>query len=232
MRILAVADEVHEPLYSAAARPTGIDLALACGDLPFEYLEFLVTVLNVPLAYVPGNHDPALKARAIPTTDYTRPFFWTYVEPPERPGPEGCINLDGKIMDLAGLRIAGLGGSRRYREGPNQYTEAQMRYRAWRLLLKNHRGAFWNHPPVDVLLTHAPPRAAGDGDDPAHRGFETFHDLVARLSPRLLLHGHIHPYGLPQHEHTIGETRVINVVPYKVIELDAREHAAVVREEA
>ena len=42
-----------------------------------------------------------------------------------------------------------------------------------------------------MLLTHAPPRGVGDGDDPPHRGFTALHGLVAGLQPPMLLHGHV-----------------------------------------
>ena len=50
------------------------------------------------------------------------------------PGPCGAVNADGRIVRIAGLRIAGLGGSIRYNDGPNQWTERQQRRRAatWR----------------------------------------------------------------------------------------------------
>src|ERR1700727_2220499 len=67
--------------------------------------------------------------------------------------------------------IAALAGSLRYNDGPNQYTERQQA----RLARALRRRARWrvirDHRPVDLLLTHAPPRGVGDGDDPAHRGF-------------------------------------------------------------
>src|SRR6266508_365807 len=62
-RILAVADEVDESLGGEALAQLRPDLMLSAGDLPFDYLEYLVTVLNVPLLYVPGNHDPSLHSR-------------------------------------------------------------------------------------------------------------------------------------------------------------------------
>ena len=49
---------------------------------------------------------------------------------------------------------------------------------------------------MDVLLTHAPPRGIGDGDDAAHRGFGALHGLARALRPDALLHGHVHPYGM------------------------------------
>jgi len=62
-RILAVADEVEESLGREALVRLRPDLVLSAGDLPFDYLEYLVTALNVPLLYVPGNHDPSLRER-------------------------------------------------------------------------------------------------------------------------------------------------------------------------
>src|SRR5215210_4093008 len=59
MKILAISDEVVEFLYGPQLKEqyADVDLVLGCGDLPFYYLEYIVTVLNVPLYYVPGNHD-------------------------------------------------------------------------------------------------------------------------------------------------------------------------------
>jgi Icc-related predicted phosphoesterase len=73
---------------------------------------------------------------------------------------------------------------------------------------------------VDVLLTHAPPRGAGDREDPAHQGFEALNRLVGRLQPPLLLHGHIHPYGEPVRAHRIGPTIVRNVVGRHLLDIE------------
>src|SRR5438105_1032856 len=60
VRVLAVSDEVDEALCQDMAPARGVDVVLACGDLPFEYLEHLMNALDVPLVFVPGNHDPDL----------------------------------------------------------------------------------------------------------------------------------------------------------------------------
>src|SRR5919108_1937171 len=102
-RVLAVADEVSEALEGDTLQELKPDLIVACGDLPFDYLENLVTRANVPLLYVPGNHDPALR----PPDD-----MWlglTTASPGV--GAQGCVSVDGRIEDAARLRIAGLGGS-------------------------------------------------------------------------------------------------------------------------
>ena len=56
--VLAVSDQVAEGLYADLRPVRGADLILACGDLPFEYLGYLMNALDVPLVFVPGNHDP------------------------------------------------------------------------------------------------------------------------------------------------------------------------------
>jgi Icc-related predicted phosphoesterase len=209
-RILAVADEVDEGMYGDKLDRLQPDLVLSCGDLPFDYLEYIVSRVNVPLLYVPGNHDPDLS----PGDDTFSPLR----AEPQAKGPEGCVNVDGRIVEAAGLRVAGLGGSMRYRPGPNQYTQGHMRLRALRLeaLARLKRGP----TRLDVLLTHAPPEGfSGKEDDLAHRGFAVFNRLIKNLAPKLHVHGHVHPYGVPQPVHHVGGTQIVNAVPCRLIEI-------------
>ena len=210
-RILAIADEVDDALYTDKLIRLRPDIVVSAGDLPFDYLEYIVSRLDVPLVFVPGNHDAELRS-----SDPT----WTPLgaDAPER-GPLGCVNADGRAVVAAGIRIAGLGGSMRYRRGPNQYSEAEMRWRALslgvRIKLKPSRSA----RKVDVLLTHAPPLGWGSNEDVAHRGFASFVPLVKELSPKLHIHGHIHPYGRGRPERRLGETEVVNAVPLRLLEI-------------
>jgi Icc-related predicted phosphoesterase len=188
------------------------DFIVSCGDLPFDYLEYLVSTLNVPLLYVPGNHDASLK-RADTT--------WMSLEQDVPvPGPEGCENVDGRVTEVHGLRVAGLGGSLRYRPGPNQYTQAQMRWRAinleFRIRLKRVRSG---HRKFDVLVTHAPPFGVTPAEDAAHVGFVAFSRIIQGLHPVLLVHGHVHPYGKTQPERRDDGTRIINAIPSRLIEI-------------
>lgn len=215
-RILAVADEPYPGLPDLLeARP---DVVVSCGDLPWDDLERIVDVANVPLLFVPGNHDPAL----VPVPDWPGWPLTTVTSPHllDPPGPRGGINVDGRIEDAAGLRVAGLGGSIRYRKGPNQYTQSEMARRARRLARRAALRRLRDGRGVDVLITHSPPKGLGDEDDRPHEGFEAFHRLVRRLRPKLLLHGHIHPYGTARPDRYIDSTRVVNVIPFRVIDLD------------
>lgn len=223
-RILAIADQVEEALYGPALKRLEPDLVVSCGDLPFEYLEYIVTILSVPLVYVPGNHDPDLRRPSVDETPGFQPGLLIgagrSIWPSGPRGPEGCLNVDGRIVETAGLGVAGLGGSIRYAGGPNRYTQGQMRRRALRIEARARLRRALRRGRVDVLVAHSPPLGLGDElDDPAHVGFSAFHRLVAKLRPALLLHGHVHPYGEERPDRWMGKTKVINVVPYRVLEI-------------
>ncbi|MEV7091316.1 metallophosphoesterase [Amycolatopsis sp. NPDC051045] len=212
-KALVVSDEVDERLWTDAVRTVSVDLVIGAGDLPYDYLAFLAGALDVPCVFVPGNHDPDLSG-------YTRygglsmkdgfPTVW--------PGPAGGINADGRVVDVAGLRFAGLGGSIRYNDGPNQWTQRQQARRARKLVRRARLRRWRDGRGVDVLLTHSPPLNLGDRADPPHRGFGCLHRTIEALRPKWLLHGHIHPHGEPVPDRVVGETRIRNVVGHRIME--------------
>jgi hypothetical protein len=218
--VLAVSDEVADGLLADTSPVRAVQLILACGDLPSEYLGALMNALDVPLVFVPGNHDPDQSGYRVGRSGLiTKAGF-----PARPPWPPGAVNADGRVVDVAGLRIAGLGGCLRYGAGPNQFTEREQTRRA-RALRRRARWRSWrDHRRVDVLLTHAPPRGVGDGDDPPHRGFGCYHPLVAALDPPLLLHGHVHPYGAAVPPQPLGGTVVRNVTGWHLLEVGPDVH--------
>ena len=140
MRILVLADVESKYLwdYFEKEKLDGIDLILSCGDLKPQYLSFLASFSKVPILYVHGNHDDCYE-----------------IAP-----PDGCICIENKIYVYRGVRIMGLGGSIRYNNGKNQYTQAQMKQRVRKMWLsiKKHKG-------IDILLTHSPAAGVNDGED-------------------------------------------------------------------
>jgi Icc-related predicted phosphoesterase len=167
MRILTIADEESSYLWDHFDKKKlkGIDLIISCGDLNPHYLSFLATFTSAPVLYVKGNHDGKY----------------------ENTPPDGCVCIEDKIYVHQGIRILGLGGSMRYTDGSNQYTELDMRMRVakLRLSLLRHRG-------FDILVTHAPAYQINDGRDLPHQGFRTFVNLIDRYRPKYFLHGHVH----------------------------------------
>lgn len=206
VKILAVSDEVVERLYTLcnSGHFGDVELILGCGDLPYPYLENLVTLLNVPMMYVPGNHDP----------NYNPDQAHCYAE--------GGLNLDRKMVRYKKFLIAGLGGCIRYRpDGTNQYTQAEAYLRAFRLLPALMLNRLHYGRALDILITHSPPHGIHDDDTQAHEGLKAINWLLRVAQPRYHFHGHTHfqRRNLSPSETTQGLTKIMNVFPYKVIEV-------------
>jgi len=208
MQILAFSDQILDRFFTPALREAypAPRLLIGCGDLPYEYLEFLVTLYNLPLLYVPGNHDPE----------------YHLADP--RSYAHGCDDVDGHLLTVRGLTVAGLGGSVEYQPGsPNQYTQNEFRLRALRLLPR----LLWLRllgRPLDILVTHSPPQGIHDDDDPPHRGLDGLNWLITLARPRYLLHGHTMFYrqNLQNHITRVAQTQVINVYPFRALEIEPR----------
>jgi hypothetical protein len=215
MRILAIADETDRSLTAERLRDMRPDLVVSCGDLGFDYLDFVSSAANCSLVFVPGNHDRDLSTRQPATIAGPLQFDTVWGGSTPDGEPTG-INADGRIITIKGLTIAGLGGSIRYREGPNQYTDRQMTARVRRL----RRRARFGSRRVDVLITHSPPKGIGDISGGPHEGFAAFVPLIEAWQPQLMLHGHIHPHGFAKPDRQLGSTRIVNVIPHQVLEVD------------
>jgi Icc-related predicted phosphoesterase len=202
VKILCVSDKVESMLHgpNLTSYAGGVGAVISCGDLPFDYLEYIVTFLGVPVYYVLGNHDPG-------------------PDGPEYPG--GCTPLDGKIVEAeGGVVLAGLSGSPRYSGGPNQYTERQMRRRARALSVRVRCRGLLGRPKPRIFVSHSPPFGLGDAEDVAHVGFRSIVDLIDRHRPPLWLHGHVHLYG-PNQERVLqkGATEIVNVYGHRIIDV-------------
>jgi Icc-related predicted phosphoesterase len=210
MKILAITDKVIPQIYDASikTRFADVDLVLSCGDLPNYYLEYVVTMLNVPLYYVTGNHGRELE----------------YTPSGERRRPGGCVDIDEQVVEYGGLWIAGLEGSMRYKQGPYQYTQRQMSHKALRLGAKLLRNRLLKGRSLDVLVTHAPPFGIHDGKDLCHTGFRALLKFMDRYKPQYLIHGHSHVYNRLQPTTTqYHDTAVINAYPYRILEVSRAE---------
>ncbi len=170
----------------------GVELILSAGDLNPKYLSFLVTMIHAPLYYIPGNHNES------------------YIKTP----PDGCECIDGQIITYKGIRIMGLGGSMKYNCGAYQYTDKQMNKRIRKLRFK-----LWKNKGIDILLTHAPAYALGDGEDLCHRGFTAFTDLMDKHNPKYFIHGHQHlNYKRQERIQQYKDTTIINAYEYYIVE--------------
>ncbi|MCL7453233.1 MAG: metallophosphoesterase [Anaerolineae bacterium] len=210
MKILTVSDKVEQLIYSPAIKRLfgDVDLVLGCGDLPFYYLEYIVTMLGGPLFYVIGNHANAVRKQYAPRQE------WQY--------PGGCENIDGRVVRYRKLLIAGLEGSMRYNQNPFfQYTEREMAWKVWRLVPSLVLNRLLHGRYLDILITHAPPFGIHDQEDRCHQGFRAFRTLMDRFRPSYLIHGHVHVYSPTEITETIyRQTKVLNTYGYRTLEID------------
>jgi Icc-related predicted phosphoesterase len=208
VKILCVSDTVVPQLESAAnlrRRYNDIDLIVSCGDLPPVYLEFITSVLNVPLYYVRGNHDEIYDER-----------------------PPGGDNLHGRVLTYKGLTFAGLEGSMRYNKGKIQYTESQMMQMVLKMGLRVGYDRFRNGHGVDVLVTHSPPFGIHDAEDLPHTGFKSLLKFMEWYKPRYMIHGHVHTYDRRKATRTkYGDTCIMNINPYTVLEVESSSEEGV-----
>lgn len=195
MKILFVSDVEYPYLwdYFMPDRFKDIDLVISCGDVKAEYLSFLVTMIPVPLFYVPGNHNQK------------------YIKHP----PEGCECIDGKFIKYKNVRIIGLGGSYEYNGKEYEYTEKQMKYRIAKI-----KPYIWLNKGFDILVTHAPAFHIHEGEDLCHKGFRCFTDLIDKYSPKYFVHGHQHlNYGIGNERISIhNKTTAINAFKYYILD--------------
>ena len=205
MRILAVSDVEDEAVTASAESKVGtIDLVISCGDLDYEYLDFVGTALGVPLRAVHGNHD-------VPPENNDDPAIAVWWH---------GVDLHGRAVSVNGLLIAGLQGSPIYSSGPYQSGEldiwlAILRMAPSLIVNRLRRGRF-----LDVLVTHAPPRGIHEGADRAHRGFGALRTFLRLFQPRYHLHGHTHVYDRRTQTTTqFGRTTVMNAYGARTVDI-------------
>jgi uncharacterized protein len=206
MRILAVSDVDDEAVTASLASKVGtIDLVIGCGDLTYDYLDYVATALGAPLRAVHGNHD-------VPPEKLDDPAIGTWWR---------GIDLHGRVRSVNGVLFGGLEGSPRYSDGPFQSEETDVWLAILRMvpaLIANRirRGRF-----LDVLVTHAPPRGIHDQADRAHRGFGAVRTFLRLFQPRYHLHGHVHIYDRRTATTTqFGRTTVMNAYGARTVDIE------------
>lgn len=201
MKILSVSDVVIDFLYSPQIRErfNNIDLIFSCGDLPYYYVEYILTVLNTPLFYVRGNHANVI--------EYS-------VSGPKKE-PSGAVDLHRQVIEHNGVLLAGVEGSLRYNLGPFQYTQSEMWGNVLALVPKLliNRVNYGRY--LDFFISHAPPWGIHDQSDLPHQGIKAFRWFIKVFKPIYHFHGHTHVYHPGINTKTKYEdTQVVNTYGY------------------
>ncbi len=201
-KILSLSDVLVPFIYSPNIRSrfNGVDFVIGCGDLPYSYQEYVLSVLDVPLYFVRGNHDKEVE----------------YSLSGLRHSPQGAFDLHSKTTKQQGLLLAGVEGCLRYRPGPYQYTQGEMWWNVFGLLPGIFRNKLLEGRFLDIFVTHAPPRGIHDKEDLTHRGINAFRWFITVFKPAYHFHGHIHVYRPDALMETrFGSTLVINTFGHR-----------------
>lgn len=208
MKILAVSDVELGYLYQPKIvdRFFDVDLIMSCGDLPHYYLEYMISMLNIPLYYVNGNHANKMEI----TTGGERNYPW------------GAKNIHNKsVVDDTGLLLAGIEGCVRYNLGDYQYTQSEMWFFVFNLIPKMMFNKLRYGRFLDIFITHAPPWKIHDEEDLPHQGIKAFRWFIKVFKPVYHLHGHIHVYRNDMITKTqFQNTEVINCYGYRELFFD------------
>jgi len=208
VNILAVSDFESQYIYQAIGgeKFRDVNFVISCGDLPYHYLEYIVSMSNKELYYVKGNHAPKLEIS----------------DSHQISAPQGARDIHQKtVRTTEGVIIAGIEGSLLYNYGPHQYTQSQM----WQMVFKLVPRLFINYMRynrfLDIFVTHAPPWQINDQEDLPHQGIKAFRWFLEVFRPRYHLHGHSRDYLNREGVRTkFGETEVVNVTGYKIISFE------------
>jgi Icc-related predicted phosphoesterase len=210
MKILSLSDVVISRIYSPQVRMlfSDVELVLGCGDLPYYYLEFITSMLDVPVYFVRGNHAEVVE----------------YQEAGARTHPHGAFDLHCKTINHDGLLISGVEGSIRYRRGPFQYSQSEMWFNVLKLVPQMLFNRLTYGRFIDIFVSHASPWGIHDQPDLPHHGVKAFRWLIKVFKPSYHFHGHIHLYRPGTETQTIFyDTKVINTFGYLVTDINMQK---------
>jgi calcineurin-like phosphoesterase family protein len=218
---LCISDHVDPLIYSDSIKERfgHIDLVLSAGDLDLSYYGYIVSTLNTRLAFVFGNHN--LSKISLYRREHRIHNLNYYRQDDILQQTFGSTYVGDKVRNIEGVIVAGLGGSMRYNNGLNQYTETGMFFKALKLLPGLIFNRLFRGRWLDVLLTHAPPAGLHDRRDRCHRGFKTFLLIIKWFKPQYLVHGHVHLYDINQKRtSTYMQTCVVNAYEHTTIGIE------------
>lgn len=196
MKILCVSDYVDPLIYNQNVKEAfpDIDLILCAGDLPMDYIDFIVSVFNKPTYFVFGNHDLKEyhlyhKDSRLDGSRFTKNYdqaihghgatylgFKNFVN-------ENLIFEDPQTGKKTPLLIAGTSGTVRYNNGLCQFSDSHMKFKLLKMvprliINKLKYGRF-----LDIFMTHASPRHIHDHDDQCHIGLTVITGFYSVSSP-------------------------------------------------
>jgi len=191
MKILAFSDLHHARNRAAdiVRASDGADLVIGAGDYCNMRQDLsgaisLLSEISAPMVMVPGNAESAEELMAA--------------------APAGAHVLHGRGVEVAGLRLFGLG-----------YGVPETPFGAWSCDLSEAAARELLAPcdAADILIVHSPPKGIADRtSDGQSVGSVAVFEAIGRIQPKLALCGHIHDSWGQTGQ--IGATHIVNLGPF------------------
>lgn len=157
VKLLVIAD-THGCLKCEDIPSEAVDACILLGDLTPRDIDIVKQAVDAQIYGVLGNHNA----------------FDTYQK-------RGIPNIHGKVIEINGLRIAGLQGCCRYKNlNAPLYTDEES------IQIANTLA------PADVLISHDGPKGFHGCEDLAHSGLQGITDYCKNNNVQLNIHGHYH----------------------------------------
>ncbi len=142
-----------------------VDAIICMGDVYEAELTLAKTIADgkgVPIFGIPGNHEPKTAV-----------------------SEHGIENIHGKVVEICGVKIAGIGGCSRYKDDNARLF----------LTEKESVDLASAMEPADILITHSPTVKGFEHKDPVHRGLLGVDKYISLYSPAYHFYGHVHERG-------------------------------------
>ncbi len=217
MKILCVSDQIDPLVYSSGAKDyfKDIDMVLCAGDLAMEYIDYIVTTLNVPTYFVFGNHNLEEFGFYHPSESQSHIVHHETLK-----YCHGAIYAGFRVHKSGKILIAGCSGSMRYNTGMCQYSNSQMLFRLIKMIPRLIFNKIRYGRYLDIFLTHASPLGIHDKEDLCHKGFSSYVWFLKKFKPRFMVHGHIHLYDSQETRVSqLDTTTIVNAFSHYTIEI-------------
>ena len=184
--ILVIADThgtLNEDDFKKYLENKSYDLCIMLGDHYNKDIDIITRNVDRTKLYgIKGNHD----------YDYLSDY--------------NIQNLNGKIIEVKGIKILGMEGSFKYKPAnfPSFTQEESLEF-------------FSNQGKVDILVTHDKKFDPLKLKDPAHQGLIGITDYIYRNNVPIHIHGHIHE---DFENNMINGTKEYSVFGYKIININ------------
>ncbi|OJF75994.1 MAG: metallophosphoesterase [Treponema sp. CETP13] len=217
MKILCISDQIDPLIYNNRIKEMykDVDIVLSAGDLPMQYLDFIVSSLNVPTYFVFGNHN----LKELSYYEKGMSSTHTYMLATEKMKHfHGAVYSGFQVKKAKNVLIVGCSGSLRYNNGLSQYTEHEMKWKLIKMLPQLLVNKICYGRYVDIFLTHAAPFNIQDRKDACHKGFKSYRWFIKKFKPKYMIHGHIHLYDVNEPRITEWEgCTIINAFSHYIL---------------